>query len=88
VRRNVALLCEAPRGAQGTRSQNGWLTRAFFVGDTGLEPVTSSVSARPNSRLGTADERDGSPLASAEILPPAWPLSSRTTSRLRPTDTV
>jgi hypothetical protein len=23
---------------------NGWLTRAFFVGDTGFEPVTSSVS--------------------------------------------
>jgi hypothetical protein len=25
---------------------NGWLTRAFFVGDTGFEPVTSSVSGQ------------------------------------------
>ncbi|HEY6665682.1 MAG TPA: hypothetical protein VI036_11205, partial [Propionibacteriaceae bacterium] len=26
------------------RWQNVWLTRAFLVGDTGFEPVTSSVS--------------------------------------------
>jgi hypothetical protein len=33
-----------PSTTRRARSQNGRLTRAFFVGDTGFEPVTSSAS--------------------------------------------
>jgi hypothetical protein len=34
------------RHTRGQDHKNVWLTRAFFVGDTGFEPVTSSVSAK------------------------------------------
>jgi Phage integrase family len=34
------------RHTRGQDRKNMWLTRAFFVGDTGFEPVTSSVSAK------------------------------------------
>ena len=35
-----------PSAKRARKIPNGSLTRAFFVGDTGFEPVTSSVSAK------------------------------------------
>jgi hypothetical protein len=47
------------RHKRGQDRKNGRLTRAFFVGDTGFEPVTSSVSVisgTPDNPLAGVDE--------------------------------
>jgi hypothetical protein len=70
VQRNVALLCQAPKGTGGRPSKSPSLAQAnqllvaaegtamhagmMLVGDTGFEPVTSSVSAKIRPRLTAA----------------------------------
>jgi hypothetical protein len=50
---------QSPR-ARARSQKNGWLTRAFFEGDTGFEPVTSSVSAGLGRReMGSARRLEG-----------------------------
>jgi hypothetical protein len=43
-RHSLADRSTDPSGERACMVANGWLTRPFFVGDTGFEPVTSSVS--------------------------------------------
>jgi hypothetical protein len=82
-RQGLADRSTDPSAAGAREVATGWLTRAFFVGDTGYEPVTFSVSGQnlcSGMRASVASGACEGSLMSATVRvlwPTVWPTVNR-----------